>query len=187
MAAATETPFVTRTEHFVTVGCALAALLSDPDASPDSPLVPLPESQYRRAIGLLSPGRRFEDADADLQAMHKALDDAFIEGLRKAANDITNRKNELQALVTEWESKDEATRGPEPSAIRMARTGVMVATAVVNATANSLDIPADTTRGKLAILVVEKMGFLGLLEASKVSKDGTFEATRIVLQYYKVI
>ncbi|KAG9083925.1 hypothetical protein FS749_005635 [Ceratobasidium sp. UAMH 11750] len=98
------------------------------------------------------------------------------------------RRRELRALLNEWDLMDKDTRGPEPPKIRLAQNGIAVATALINTTANGFDdIPADVTRGKLAILVIEKMSLLGLWERSKASKDDAFKATHLVLQHYKVI
>ncbi|KAG9124892.1 hypothetical protein FRC07_009820 [Ceratobasidium sp. 392] len=183
----TSSPFFVKTDHFVTVGCALAALLSNPNTPLDAPPEALTVAQYRRAVELICPRLPFEEVDSELEKMHAIFDNEFMDGLRKAANGVRTHRRWLRLAVADWDSKDADTRGPEPLEIAMARAGVLAATALIDSSAAFDTAPVDTTRGKLALLVVEKMGLLELLERSKVSKDATFEATRLVLRFYNVI
>ncbi|KAG8729587.1 hypothetical protein FRC10_003787 [Ceratobasidium sp. 414] len=180
--------FYQKTEHLVTVACALAAILSRPDAPPDAPPPDeLPATEYRRAVELIRPGCQFEDVDAELVLMHEALDAQFADGLRKAADNIRTHKRFLEAVIAKWESTDPAVRNPEPTEICAARNGVIVASALIKSADDHHNVPAISAYGKLALLVVEKMGHLGLLQHSRVGKDATFKATRMVLGYYEVI
>ncbi|QRV92648.1 hypothetical protein RhiJN_20666 [Ceratobasidium sp. AG-Ba] len=177
----------TKTDYFVTVGCALAALLSSPAAPLDAAPEPLTIAKYRHVVELLSPTSQFEDIDAQLEAMHKTFDDQFNEGLRTVANDIRSRRRAFRLLISDWESADPSTRGPEPPAISIARDGALLADTLIQCFTDGLEEPSDVTRGKLTLLVIEKMGLMGLAERSKASKDDTFKATRMVLEYYKVL
>ncbi|KAG8740150.1 hypothetical protein FRC10_004709 [Ceratobasidium sp. 414] len=167
--------FYQKTDHIVTVACALAAILSGPDTLPDAPPDELPATEYRRVVELTCPGRQFEDVDAELVLMHEALEAQFANGLREAADNIRTHKRLLEAVIAKWESTNPAVHNPEPAEICAARNGVIVASALINSADNRRNVPVISTCGKLALLVVEKMGHLGLLRHSQVDKDAAFQ------------
>ncbi|KAG8706091.1 DNA topoisomerase 2 [Ceratobasidium sp. 395] len=167
------TPFFTKTEHLATVGCALAAILSDPNLPADAP----PEftgHQYRFVVERLNPSRQFEEVDAELNAKYRAFDEEFAEGVRKAAVGVEVHHRMFTALLEDWESNKEG-HGPEPEVIRMAREGLDTANLLLKCASDGANLPAwDIMRAKLAILVVDKLHQAEMLEASMISDDATF-------------
>ncbi|KAG8741680.1 hypothetical protein FRC12_015581 [Ceratobasidium sp. 428] len=163
-------------DNIVTVACALAALLSDPDTPVDTPPTPVTPARYREIITLVRPLTRFEDVDKELQAMLNVFEEQFMTGLQQAASGVRDVRRRLRLVIADWDAVDPNTRGPEPAGVREAREAVVTANAILDAIAHGFDVPpGDILYAKLAILIIDRAGALGYKELSGRNTDATLQ------------
>ncbi|KAG8776181.1 hypothetical protein FRC12_001052 [Ceratobasidium sp. 428] len=175
-------------DHIVTVACALAALLSDPDTPVDTPPTPITAARYREIVSLVRPTIRFEDADKDLQAMLNVFEEQFMVGLQQAASGVWEVRRRLRLVIADWDAVDPDTRGPEPTTVREAREAVTAANAILDAVAHGFDVsPDDILYAKLAIMIIDRADILGYEELSRRNTDATLQVTALVLRRFQVI
>ncbi|KAG8698641.1 Lysine-specific demethylase 6A, partial [Ceratobasidium sp. 395] len=163
-------------DNIVTVACALAALLSDPDTPVDTPPTLVTPAQYREIITLVRPLTRFKDVDKELQAMLNVFEEQFMTGLQQAASGVRDVRRRLRLVIADWDAVDPNTRGPEPAGVREAQEAVVTANAILDAIAHGFDVPpGDILYAKLAILIIDRAGALGYKELSGRNTDATLQ------------